>query len=275
MFELLSFTFVQLAILCVLIIAGIHAYLGYHVVTRGVIFVDLSLAQVAALGSVVAMIAGVTDPLARYAISLGFTFCGALLVSISRTRDDRIPQEAFIGIIYAASTALAILLLTNPPEGGEFLEHIIAGSLLTVTPAEIVRFAVIFGLLGAFFFVFRERFETISENRAHAESLGWNVVWWDFLFYAAFAVVVTTAVSAAGVLLVFSLLVVPPVTALLLTRGRRGRMAIGWGVSFVGGLGGILVSVALDLPAGPSIIVTLALLLVAAVVIRGVRTGTG
>lgn len=262
MLDLLSYSFVQMAILCVIVIAGIHAYLGYHVVSRGVIFVDLSLAQVAALGAVVAAMLGFEHGLAHYAISLAFTFAGAFLITIARTHDDRVPQEAFIGIIYAGSTALAVLLLAHHPEGAEVLQHMIAGSLLTVSPAELIRIAVLFAVLGAFYYAFRSRFQLISTDRAAAAAKGWNLTWWDFLFYASFAVVVTSAVAIAGVLLVFSLLVIPPVTALLITRRTSPRLALGWGTSLLGSVAGVMTSVGMDLPAGPTVMTALVVILV-------------
>jgi zinc/manganese transport system permease protein len=267
--ELLAYGFVQLAILCVLILAGIHAYLGYHVVSRGVIFVDLSLAQVAALGSVVAFCVGIEGGLARYLVSLFFTLGGALLISVARAPDDRVPQEAFIGIIYAGSTALSVLLLAHHAEGGEILHEMIAGSLLTVSPRELVKIAVLYGLLGVFFWLFRGRFQLISTDREAARARGWNLVAWDFLFYAAFALVVTSSVAVAGVLLVFSLLVIPPVAALLITRTSRRRLGLGWLFGGVGALAGVMVSVSLDYPAGPSVITSLTILLV--LVALGVR----
>jgi zinc/manganese transport system permease protein len=271
MLELLSYDFVQLAILCVLILAGIHAYLGYHVVSRGVIFVDLSLAQVAALGAVVAFCLGVESATARYLISLVFTLGGALLISVAHAPDDRVPQEAFIGIIYAGSTALSVLLLSHHPEGSEILHEMIAGSLLTVAPQELVKITILYGVLGVFFWVFRNRFQLISTDRGAARARGWNVVAWDFLFYAAFALVVTSSVAVAGVLLVFSLLVIPPVAALLVTSSRGRRLVLGWVFGVVGALGGIMLSVALDYPAGPSVITSLAALLVVVATVVRVR----
>jgi len=262
MLELLSYDFVQLAILCVLILAGIHAYLGYHVVSRGVIFVDLSLAQVAALGAVVAFCLGIESGALRYAVSLMFTMGGALLISVAHAPDDRVPQEAFIGIIYAGSTAVSVLLLSHHAEGGEILHEMIAGSLLTVSPAELVKITVLYGALSLFFWIFRDRFQVISTDRAAARARGWNLVAWDFLFYAAFALVVTSSVAVAGVLLVFSLLVIPPVAALLVTDTRGRRLGLGWLFGGVGALGGVLLSVALDYPAGPSVIASLSVLLV-------------
>jgi len=263
-FDLLAYDFVLLAILCVLILAGIHAYLGYHVVSRGVIFVDLSLAQVSALGTTTAFCVGVPEGTPTYLLSLAFTLVGAWLISVLRTRDDRIPHEAFIGIVYAVATAVPLLLLSHHPEGGELLHHMMAGSLLTVTPHELVKIAIMYSLLGVLFFKFRKRFDTISRNREEAVSRGWKVMWWDFLFYAAFAVVVTSSVAIAGVLLVFALLVIPPVAALLLTTRSDLRLLLGWVIAVVGSLVGVWVSVSADLPAGPAVISSLAVTLVLA-----------
>jgi len=270
--EIFSYSFVQLAILAALVLAGIHAYLGFHVVSRGVIFVDLSLAQVAALGAVIAITFGFEEGVWRYIISLLFTFLGAFIITIARTSDDRIPQEAFIGIVYAGSTAMAVLLLSHLPHGKEELEHILAGSLLTVSPAELVKIAVLYALIGVFHYVYRRRFMLISTDRAEALRRGMRVGLWDFLFYASFAVVVTSSVSIAGVLLVFSFLVIPPVVALLLTTRPQGRLALGWGVGILGAVLGVMASVGFDLPAGPSVMTALVLLLVVTsvgVAIRG------
>jgi zinc/manganese transport system permease protein len=270
--DLLSYDFVQLGILCVLILAGIHAYLGYHVVSRGVIFVDLSLAQVSALGTAIAFCVGVPQGAPTYFVSLSFTLLGAWVISVARTRDDRVPPEAFIGIVYAAATAVPLLLLSHHAEGAELLHHMIAGSLLTVAPHELVKIAVMYSLLGVFFYWYRERFDTISRGRGEALARGWNVAWWDFLFYAAFAVVVTSSVAIAGVLLVFSLLVIPPVTALFLTTHPTARLAVGWIIAVLGSLVGVVVSVGFDLPAGPAVIAALAAtMLVTALGVRVLR----
>jgi zinc/manganese transport system permease protein len=185
-------------------------------------------------------------------------------------KDNRIPQEAFIGIVYAGSTAVAVLLLSHHPESGEILQHMISGSLLTVSPHELLKIAILYAVIGTFFFRFRHRFDLISTDRPAAVARGWKVVWWDFLFYAVFALVVTSSVAVAGVLLVFSLLVIPPVAALLLTPGTNSRLALGWTVAVVGGLGGILSSVLLDLPAGPAVIAALCTILVLVALWRGV-----
>lgn len=259
MLETLSYQFVWLAIVCGLVLAGIHAYLGFHIVSRGVIFVDLSLAQMAAMGAAFASLVGVEEgSLWRYALSLTFTFIGAGIVSAARVRNERIPQEAFIGILYAASAALTILLLAHRPGGMEELQHLLAGSILTVTPRELAKIAAIYAVIGAVHYAFRARFFLITEDRAAAVSMGWRTRFWDFVFYATFAIVVTSSVAVAGVLLVFSFLVLPPVAALLFTTRPAPRLLLGWAVAFAGSTGGTLAAVALDLPAGPSIVAALA-----------------
>ncbi len=272
MIELLQQPFVQIALLVALVLAGIHAYLGFHVVSRGVIFVDLSLAQAAAFGYVVAIVAGVGEhSMAAYFISLGFTLLGALLVSASRMRDDLVPHEAFIGIIYAGFAALAILMLSHHAEGMETVQEITNGSLLTCSLSELLTITLLYAAVGGFHFVFRRKFFLISNDRAAAQRQGINVPWWDFLFYATFGLVVTSSVHIAGVLLVFSLLVIPPVIALFFVSSSGRRLAIGWSVAVVGAIIGILGSLQFDLPTGPSIMVALIGLLVIAAVVRKTR----
>jgi zinc/manganese transport system permease protein len=258
MFDILLQPFVLLAAAAGLVLAGIHAYLGFHVVSRGVIFVDLSLAQAAAFGSVVALLLGMeAHSVPEYFVSLCFTLLGALIIALSRTRDDRVPQEAFIGVVYAGFSALAVIFLSGLPEGMHELGHMLAGSLLTCTPRELLAIAALYSGIGVFHYIFRKQFFLISENRQEAVARGYNVVVWDFLFYASFGMVVTSSVHIAGVLLVFSLLVIPPICALLLTRAKVWRLVLGWALALPATLIGLLVSVGFDKPTGPSIIVSL------------------
>ena len=155
-----------------LILTGIHAYLGVHVVERGVIFVDLSLAQIAALGLTVAYLAGydVHTSAPAYLFSLGFTFVGAAIFAFTRAhRKTRIPQEAVIGIVYAVSAAVAILMMSKATQETEHLKEMLIGNILSVTWYEVGRTAVLYTLIGAFHFVFRKRFLLISMNEPEAE----------------------------------------------------------------------------------------------------------
>src|SRR6266850_4160415 len=202
-----------------LILTGIHAYLGVHVVERGVIFVDLSLAQIAALGATIAILMPITggDPHAPvvYWISLAFTFVGALLFSTIRGHRARIPQEAIIGICYAVASAAAILAMSKATSESEHLKDMLVGNILSVSWAEVRKTAIVHGVIGLFHYIFRKKFLAISMDQAAAERQGLSVRFWDFLFYASFGFVVTSSVSIAGVLLVFCYLIVPSVGAML------------------------------------------------------------
>src|SRR5467141_4935104 len=202
-----------------LILTGIHAYLGVHVVERGVIFVDLSLAQIAALGATIALLLPIStgDPHAPvvYWISLVFTFMGALVFSTIRTKRARIPQEAIIGICYAVASAASILAMSKATSESEHLKDMLVGNILAVSWAEVGKTALLYGAIGLFHYIFRKRFLLISMNHDKTENLGFNVRLWDFAFYASFGFVVTSSVAIAGVLLVFCYLIVPSVGAML------------------------------------------------------------
>lgn len=250
-----------------LILTGIHAYLGVHVVERGVIFVDLSLAQIAALGGTVGYLAGydIHSP-AAYVFSLGFTVLGAAIFAFTRVhRRTRIPQEAIIGIVYAVAAAASVLVMSKATRETEHLKEMLVGNILSVSWAELGKTAVLYALVGLFHFVFRERFLTISRNEAEAERRGWNVRFWDFLFYVSFGFVVTSSVAIAGVLLVFSFLIVPSVAAMLFSERLGVRLLIGWTMGAAVSAAGVALSFFLDLPTGAAIVVTfgIALLLLA------------
>jgi zinc/manganese transport system permease protein len=239
-----------------LILTGIHAYLGVHVVERGVIFVDLSLAQIAALGTTTAYLAGYDlHSGVAYLWSLGFTFVGAVVFAFSRVhRRTRIPQEAVIGIVYAVSAAAAILVMSKATSETEHLKEMLVGNILSVTWAELAKTALLYALVGVFHWLFRERFLLISMDEEEAERRGWSVRSWDFLFYASFGFVVTSSVAIAGVLLVFCFLIVPSVTAMLFSERLGPRLLIGWTMGAVVSAEGVLLSFYLDLPTGATIV---------------------
>lgn len=240
-----------------LILTGIHAYLGVHVVERGVIFVDLALAQIAALGATIAILIGM-DPHAggAYWISLGFTFLGALLFSLVRMRRAHIPQEAFIGIAYAVASAAAILAMSKATGETEHLKDMLVGNILAVSWPEVGHTALLYGAIGLFHFVFRNNFLLISMDPQAAEAKGLSVRFWDFLFYASFGFVVTSSVAIAGVLLVFCYLIVPSVGAMLFADRIGPRLAIGWTMGTLVSALGVFLSVKLDLPTGATIVCT-------------------
>src|SRR5713101_5692838 len=172
--------FLILPFIASLILTGIHAYLGVHVVERGVIFVDLALAQIAALGATMAILVGM-DPHGNsaYWMSLGFTFIGALIFSFVRSRKKRIPLEAFIGITYAVASASAIIAMSKATGETEHLKDMLVGNILAVSKHDVIKTAILYGCIGLFHFVFRRRFLAISMEHDIAEKMGINIRLWD------------------------------------------------------------------------------------------------
>ena len=253
-----------------LVIAGIHAYLGVHVVERGVIFVDLSLAQIAAFGSAIALLFLGGDPHgpAVYWISLVFTLLGAILFSTIRSRRARIPQEAIIGIAYAVASAATILAMSKATSESEHLKDMLVGNILAVSWPEVWTTALLYVVIGVFHYVFRRRFLMISLEPEKAEGQGVSLRLWDFLFYASFGFVVTRSVSIAGVLLVFCYLIVPSVAAMLYSDRIGPRLAIGWTMGTVVSALGVYFSLMLDLPTGATIVCTFGLVLIIMAAVR-------
>jgi len=246
-----------------LILAGIHTYLGLHVVERGVIFVDLALAQIAALGWAVAVWYGIAphSPQA-YIFSLAFTFIGAAIFANVRDRKSNIPLEAIIGITYAVSSAATVLVMSKAVGQTEHLEHMLVGNLLFVSWPEVGKTAALYGVIGAFHYIFREAFLAVSMNPSIERIRGVSVRIWDLMFYASFGFVVTSSVSIAGVLLVFCYLIVPSVGAMLFARTIGRRLLIGWTMGALVSALGIFLSLTLDFPTGGTIVCTFGLVLV-------------
>jgi zinc/manganese transport system permease protein len=253
-----------------LILTGIHAYLGVHVVERGVIFVDLSLAQIAALGMTIAVMFGLEpDTDGSYVVSLAFTFVGAAVFSTLRSRKARIPQEAIIGICYAVAAAAAILAMSKSTAQTEHLKEMLVGNILTVSWHEVVKTALLYGAIGVFHYVFRRKFLLISMDPRRAEAEGLSLRFWDFLFYASFGFVVTSSVAIAGVLLVFCYLIVPSVGAILYSERIGVRLAIGWTMGTLVSALGVYLSLKADLPTGATIVCTFAIVLILMASVRG------
>jgi zinc/manganese transport system permease protein len=255
-----------------LILTGIHAYLGVHVVERGVIFVDLSLAQIAALGATIALLLPFSggDPHSPqvYWVSLAFTFMGAFIFSTIRVKRARIPQEAIIGICYAVASAAAILAMSKATSESEHLKDMLVGNILAVSWHEVIKTAILYGGVGIFHYVFRKQFLAISRSHNNPESTGLNYRFWDFLFYASFGFVVTSSVAIAGVLLVFCYLIVPSVAAMLYAENIGPRLAIGWTMGTVVSALGVWLSLQLDLPTGATIVVTFGVVLILMALVR-------
>ena len=238
-----------------LVLVGIHSYLGLHVIKRKVIFVDLALAQIAALGATVGFLFGM-DPTSRaaFVFSMAFTFLGAAVFALTRLRRDRVPQEAVIGLVYALAAAMAILVIDKSPHGAEHIKDLLTGTILWVKWPEIISSAVAYSFVGLFHFVLRHRFIRITEDPEGAFASGMWVRLWDFLFYLSFGFVITFSVRTAGVLLVFVFLVAPAISAVLISDRWRTQLIIGWAMGTGVTTVALYLSYALDLPSGPTVV---------------------
>jgi zinc/manganese transport system permease protein len=256
--------FFRTALIASLVLAGIHAYLGFHIVRRGVIFVDLALAQMAALGVALSLVLNVheNEPF-TYLLALGMTVVGAAVFAWLRGQERRnVPLEAFIGIVFATAQAAVFLVLEKSPSGPEHLKETLVGSLFTVDPNHVLKTAILYTVIGAAHFLLRKPFFEITNDPKGAAARGRRLFWWDLAFYAMFGFVVTSSVQIAGVLLVFGFLVIPAVAGLMATSRPGAALAVGWGFGFLGSLLGLIGSIQFDLPAAPSILVSLSGLLV-------------
>jgi zinc/manganese transport system permease protein len=249
-----------LPFLMCLVLTGIHAYLGFHVIAREVVFVDIALAQIAALGATAAFLLGFDlETWVSYAAGLGFTMVGAVVLALTRSRTRRISHEAVIGMVYAVSAAGAILLADRSPHGAEHLRGMLVGSILSVRGREVLTVAILYAAVGLLHWLWRRPFFLISTDPDAAYREGWRVRGWDFLFYASFGLVVTSSVRVAGVLLVFSYLIVPALAGILLARRVGTRLAVGWAFGTLVSVVAMVASAVLDLPTGATVVCTFGL----------------
>ena len=261
-----TFEIMKWPLLACLLLPGLLVYLGLHIVQREIIFVDLALAQVAALGTCFGILLHYeASSWESYALSLGFTLVGAGIFTLTRTKSHRVPQEALIGIVYVVTAALGILLLSRSPEGNEELRRTLIGEVLLVTPAQVLRTFGLFVVIGLVHWFCRKKFLAISFDPEGAVAHGVSIHWWDFAFYAMFGWVVTSFVQIGGVLLVFSFLIVPAVCANFLAESLGARLLIGWATATLASIAGLYGSYVLDLPTGAAIVCALGLALIIAI----------
>lgn len=269
---LFQYPFMLSALGLCLLLAGILNVFGHHVVRRGVIFVDLALAQAAALGASVALLAGLGErsPAAAFAVSLAFTFLAALLFAWFGTW-RRLPIEALIGITYAGAMAVSLILLERSATGAEEIKEMLVGSILTAPPGQLRLFAAVFGAAAFLVWLARKPVFLITGDAEAAARAGYRVWLWDLLFYALFGLVVTLAVRVAGVLLVFAFLVVPSLASLLAAADPRKRLAFGWALGAAGCLAGLEASLRFDWSAGPAVVAALIALLALTCLLAALR----
>ncbi len=258
-----------LPFLACLMMSGVLAYAGMHVLRREIIFIDIALAQVAAVGAIIAQLAfdAHEETLVSHSISLGCVLVLAAFCAVLRKTNIQIPIEAVIGVSYAIAAAAAVFLISLAPTEIH-AEQMLAGSLLWVKPSDLVLGFVVFGATGFCFYILRRPLIQISDSYRNGLVSGWKAGWWDFVFYALVGIVITTAVRLAGVVVVFAFLIIPATLSALLASGWATRMLIAWTVATIASITGLLFAYYLDFSLGPPIVLFLGLMLTIAAVME-------
>ncbi|MFT5207926.1 MAG: zinc/manganese transport system permease protein [Candidatus Omnitrophota bacterium] len=267
------FSIMTLPLIACVLLTAIYSYLGLHVIEREVIFVDLAIAQIAILGGSIGLLWGFDmDSAMSYRLSLGFALLGAGIFSLTRSRKQKIPQEAIIGITYAVSAALLIMVLSSSGEGDQHIRQALVGNILLVNPSTLWKLLIVSIIVGFVHFIFRKQLFLISKDPEEAYRRGIKVKWWDFLFYASFGFVVTSSVKLAGVLLVFSYLVVPAVSATIFTSNTTKKLILAWSVGLLASLLGMVISYFYDFPTGASVVSAFGAVLLVLSIIKALNT---
>jgi zinc/manganese transport system permease protein len=260
-------SFLLAPFLMCMVLVGIHCYLGLHVLRREVIFIDLSLAQVASLGSTVALLFHVEHHSSgSYFLSLGFTLLASLYFAWAKRFEKRISQEVLIALVYAFSSAAVVLVVNMLAHGAEHIKEILVGKILWVTMEDVAKTALIYSIVAIIHFVFRKQMFDSTNGVVQK-----NKFWWDFMFYALFGVVITSSVGIAGILLVFSFLVVPALISMQFVKTIKSQLLLGWGIGTVLSLLGMVLSYVYDLPSGAIIVVVFTIVPLVGLVVLGLK----
>ena len=248
---------------CVILIL-IHAYFGVHILERGVIFLDLSLAQFIAVGIALSFFVG-DNPSSRYLYAGAFAVIGASILSFSKKIACFVNIEAFIGVLYVFSLAVSILFLDRTPHGLEEFKSILNGNILWMTREDLLKACLLYAGIGCFHLLFWKKFIALSYG-------GGKGFLWEFLFFLSFALVLVSSIQIAGILQVFSFLVIPALIGRLYTRDPAKILLKGWAIGLAVSLFGVSLSYELDIPTAPLIVASLSVIFFALLALRA-RSG--
>ncbi len=268
---MLSIEFIMLPFIGCLLIVLINVYFGIHVIKREIIFIDIALASIAALGSAVGLVIfdashvehlHESEGLLPYVFSLGFISIASFAFTLLRHRTISIPLEAIIGVAYAVATTLTVIILDKGAGGDVHVHDMLVGSILWVSDSQLIRLGIIVFIVGVFHIVYRKKFMRLTDSFHNKEDNIPGHKLWDFLFYFSFGLVVVEAVNIAGILTVFAFLILPASLSVILTGNWTTKLIVGWLAGSAASFGGLLLSLKLDVPSAPVIITLLGLILV-------------
>lgn len=252
-----------------LTLIGIHGYFGIHVLKRGIIFIDIAMAQIAALGVTFAFVLDIKPghPL-TYLFSLIFVSIFAYLFAVLKCKNPKICMEAIIGIAYAVATTAAVIVIDKAAGSHEHIKEMIIGSILWVQWPEIIKSLVVYALVGGVHRIFRHKFIPLSENYEQEKQKGRHVMLWDFFFYLTLGIVVMHSVRIGGILVVFAFLIIPSAISALFAVRWRARILIGWIIGTLVSIMGLFLSWQFDVPSGPAVVLFLGLFLFLVIIVK-------
>jgi len=275
MFEMFKLDFMQNAFIISVIVGLVLAYLGVHVVGRGIVFVDLALGQISSLGVAVAAFVGATAS----TIPIVFTLVGAFLLSLIHIKDKRLKLEAIIGIIYAIASALTVMFISKTPHGDSDIQEVLFGNILSVDMESVKTMGMIFGSIALLHLLFYKRFFALTESFESVESTGFQTTFtktmfrfWNFLFYISIGLTIVFAVKINGVIPVFSFLIIPSVCAIMLSKNKLVVVILAFAISILGIFFGLNLSYQKDFPAGSSLVTVLGAIFLFVALISIVKT---
>lgn len=269
MFEMFNLSFMLQAFIAAVIVGLVLSYFGVHVVGRGIVFVDLALGQISSLGVAIAVYLGTGSTW----IPIAATLIGAFLLSLIKISDKRLKQEAIIGIIYAISSALTVLLISKSAHGDSAVQEVLFGNMLAVSWEQITTLGIVFGGLALLHIIFHKQFfkltEMYEDNRSEEVGI-FNL--WNFLFYISIGLAIVFAVEIGGVIPIFAYLIIPAVCGIMLAKSRIYVVVFALVISVLGGFFGLNLSFNYDFPAGSSIVALLGVLFIIVSIINGVQS---
>ncbi len=267
--EIVRFFSVQIALIGVVLV--LHTYIGLHIIRRTLIFSDLVLDQLAAFGAMVGIALGIEyGTSTSYLSALIAVLFGALLLALMKPKGRTIPREAVIGIMYVMALVASLLLGDKLCGGGTYVTKTLSGSMLWVTWPLVLVTAVTYLVLIIFHFFFKDKFISLVE-RPGTNS---NERLWDFLLFTTQGIITVLIVPIAGVLLAYAFLMIPATIASLFTRKWLLAVLVGWFIGFSACVAGICASYFLNLPYGPTLVLSLGICFVFAIMIRCFKGGS-
>jgi zinc/manganese transport system permease protein len=261
--------FLSAPLAAIIILAAILSYFGNHILTRGIIFIDIAVAQIAALGTMIGLLLGFAEEsLNVRMISYIFTIIIISVFALTKFKKQIISQEAIIGIIYCLALGIAMLLAEKIPGGSNFISKTITGNLLWVTWKSVFSCLLIIIIIAVIHLVFNKQFTRISETKNGLPYSLWKTRSYELLFYITFSIVIVKAVPIGGIFFVFTLLIAPAATATLFTDNWKKRMIWSWVIGIAGSVAGMYISYTLNISNAPAIVSLLGLIVFIAAFIK-------